>query len=155
GHGEVRQRDAIARPGPARVDPELGPVGVRLDAGALAGAARLQRNAEHALPEALRAPGVVGRELDQRQGRPLHRRSVSPRVPSDRMLSLDDVLAARERIGGRLARTPTFTSRSLGPRVWLKAELFQPTGSFKVRGVLSKLATLSAEERARGVIGIS
>ena len=39
--------------------------------------------------------------------------------------------------------------------MWLKAELFQKTGSFKVRGVLNKLATLSPEERARGVIGIS
>ena len=37
----------------------------------------------------------------------------------------------------------------------LKAELFQRTGSFKIRGVLAKLATLSAEEKARGVIGIS
>ena len=37
----------------------------------------------------------------------------------------------------------------------LKAELFQTTGSFKVRGVLNKLASLSAEEKTRGVIGIS
>jgi threonine dehydratase len=67
----------------------------------------------------------------------------------------DDVLAAAERIRGRVHRTPTFTSRTLGERVWLKAELFQRTGSFKPRGVLNKLASLSAEERARGVIGIS
>ena len=71
------------------------------------------------------------------------------------MITLDDVRAARERIGGRLPRTPLHSSRTLGERVFLKAELFQPTGSFKVRGVLSKLATLTAEERARGVIGIS
>jgi threonine dehydratase len=37
----------------------------------------------------------------------------------------------------------------------LKAELFQRTGSFKPRGVLNKLASLSAEEKQRGVIGIS
>lgn len=37
----------------------------------------------------------------------------------------------------------------------LKAELFQRTGSFKARGVLTKLASLSAEERERGVIGVS
>ncbi|HEY8104026.1 MAG TPA: threonine/serine dehydratase [Gaiellaceae bacterium] len=67
----------------------------------------------------------------------------------------DDVLAAAERIRGRVHRTPTFTSRSLGEQVWLKAELFQKTGSFKARGVMNKLATLTPEERARGVIGIS
>jgi threonine dehydratase len=74
-------------------------------------------------------------------------------------LSLDDVAAAREAIGGRLHRTPVFTSATLGERlgarVYLKAELFQRTGSFKPRGVLTKLASLSPAERARGVIGIS
>jgi threonine dehydratase len=65
------------------------------------------------------------------------------------------VLEAAERIRGRLHRTPTFTSRTLGERVWLKAELFQRTGSFKPRGVLNKLASLGPDERARGVIGIS
>ena len=70
-------------------------------------------------------------------------------------LTRDDVLAAGERIAGRVHRTPTFSSRTLGPRTFLKAELFQKTGSFKVRGVLNKLATLTPEERERGVIGIS
>lgn len=70
-------------------------------------------------------------------------------------LTRDDVLAAAERIAGRVHRTPTFSSRTLGPRTFLKAELFQKTGSFKVRGVLNKLATLAPEERERGVIGIS
>jgi threonine dehydratase len=67
----------------------------------------------------------------------------------------DDVLRAADRIRGRVHRTPTFTSRTLGEAVWLKAELFQKTGSFKVRGVLNKLAALGPEEKARGVIGIS
>ncbi len=71
------------------------------------------------------------------------------------MVTRDDVLAAAERIRGRVHRTPTFSSRTLGRTVWLKAELFQKTGSFKVRGVLNKLASLSAEEKERGVIGIS
>jgi threonine dehydratase len=74
-------------------------------------------------------------------------------------ISLDDVLAARDAIGGRLHRTPTFSSATLseltGARVSLKAELFQRTGSFKARGVLTKLAALTPDERARGVIGIS
>jgi threonine dehydratase len=70
-----------------------------------------------------------------------------------------DVLAARERIAGRLHRTPMLTSRSLSERIgapaFLKAELLQRTGSFKPRGVLNVLATLTPEERERGVIGIS
>jgi threonine dehydratase len=74
-------------------------------------------------------------------------------------VSLDDVRAAREAIGVRLQRTPTFTSRTLseltGASVHLKAELFQRTGSFKPRGVLTSLAALAADEKARGVIGIS
>jgi len=71
------------------------------------------------------------------------------------LITREDVLAAAERIRGRVHRTPTFTSRTLGEGVVLKAELFQKTGSFKVRGVLNKLASLSPEEKAGGVIGIS
>ena len=52
-------------------------------------------------------------------------------------------------------RTPTFTSSTIGDRVWLKAELFQKTGSFKARGVLNKLGSLLRAEKERGVIGIS
>jgi len=70
-------------------------------------------------------------------------------------LTRADVLAAAERIRGRVHRTPTFTSETLGEQVWLKAELFQKTGSFKVRGVLNKLASLTPTERERGVIGVS
>src|SRR5919106_3765655 len=75
------------------------------------------------------------------------------------MISLDDVQRARETIGGRLQRTPTFSSATLsrltGADVHLKAELFQRTGSFKPRGVLNKLASLTDDEKAGGVIGIS
>jgi threonine dehydratase len=75
------------------------------------------------------------------------------------LLSLDDVYAARERIAGRLHRTPLLhsasTSKRVGVPVHFKAELFQRTGAFKPRGVLNKLATLSDEEKARGVISIS
>ena len=70
-------------------------------------------------------------------------------------VSSDDVARAAEVIRGRLQRTPILSSRTLGPQVFLKAELFQRTGSFKPRGVLTKLASLSSEERARGVIAAS
>jgi threonine dehydratase len=72
------------------------------------------------------------------------------------VISRDDVLAAREAIAGRLHRTPTFTSRALsgatGARVLLKAELFQRTGSFKPRGVLTRLASLTPDQREAGVV---
>jgi threonine dehydratase len=70
-------------------------------------------------------------------------------------VTADDVRRAREAIGGRLHRTPVFSSATLGGRIYLKAELFQRTGSFKPRGVLTKLASLTDDERGRGVIGIS
>src|SRR2546423_2066236 len=75
------------------------------------------------------------------------------------LLSLDDVERARERIAGRVHRTPLLSSRTLservGAQVSFKAELFQRTGSFKPRGVLNKLSTLSDDEKRCGVISIS
>jgi threonine dehydratase len=65
----------------------------------------------------------------------------------------DDVLRARETIGDRLPSTPLLASRTIGAR--LKCELFQRTGSFKPRGALNKMSSLSAEEKQRGVIAIS
>jgi threonine dehydratase len=72
-------------------------------------------------------------------------------LPLDR----DDVERAAGVIAGRLHRTPILSCRTLGPDVFLKAELLQRTGSFKPRGVLTKLASLTRAERQRGVIGIS
>jgi threonine dehydratase len=75
------------------------------------------------------------------------------------VIGLDDVYRARERIGDRLHRTPLLRSATLsdqvGADVRFKAELFQRTGSFKPRGVLNKLATLTDEEKGRGLISIS
>jgi threonine dehydratase len=64
----------------------------------------------------------------------------------------DDVERAAGVIRGRLHRTPTLSCRSLGDDVLLKAELFQRTGSFKPRGMLNVLASLTDEERARGIV---
>jgi threonine dehydratase len=62
-------------------------------------------------------------------------------------------------LASSLHRTPLFSSealgRAFGGHALLKAELFQKTGSFKPRGMLAKLASLTAEEKARGVISIS
>lgn len=67
-------------------------------------------------------------------------------------LDRDAIERARELIGGRLHRTPMLSSKSLGPNVYLKAELFQKTGSFKPRGMVNKVASLSEEEKARGIV---
>jgi len=62
-----------------------------------------------------------------------------------------DVEAARERIAGRVLRTPVLQSDALGD-VWLKAELLQKTGSFKARGATNRMLTLTDEEKRRGVV---
>lgn len=59
---------------------------------------------------------------------------------------------AADVIRGRLHRTPTLSCRTLGPDVFLKAELFQRTGSFKPRGMLNKLASLTEDEKSRGIV---
>ena len=71
-------------------------------------------------------------------------------------LTAEDFAAAKERVARHARRTPLLTSRLLSERtgydVRLKAELFQRTGSYKLRGPLNKLAHLSAEQKRRGVI---
>lgn len=75
------------------------------------------------------------------------------------LIGIEDVLAAREAIGGRVHRTPllsaTWLGERLGVRLLLKAESLQKTGSFKVRGVLNALHRLSTEDRRRGVVTLS
>jgi threonine dehydratase len=75
------------------------------------------------------------------------------------VISIDDVERAARTIAGRVHRTGFSRSATLSERlsaeVFLKEELFQRTGSFKVRGALNRIAELSDEERARGVISIS
>ena len=75
------------------------------------------------------------------------------------MVELSDILIARDRIAGRVHRTPLLSARSLGEpagvRLHLKAELLQKTGSFKVRGVLNKLLAMDPAERSRGLVSLS
>ena len=68
------------------------------------------------------------------------------------MIERADIERAADVISGRLHRTPLVSSRSLGAHVFLKAELFQKTGSFKPRGMLNKVASLTEDERARGIV---
>jgi threonine dehydratase len=78
-------------------------------------------------------------------------------IPS--LVQADDVVAAREMLREVISPTPLQYSRVLseqtdGP-VYLKCENLQRTGSFKVRGAYVRIARMSAEERARGVVAAS
>ena len=75
------------------------------------------------------------------------------------MLELDDVLAAEPRVRETSRHTPieythTFSDMT-GATVHLKMENFQRTGSFKIRGATNRIATLSEEEKAAGVVTAS
>lgn len=92
-----------------------------------------------------------------------------------RDLALEEILAAADRIRGRVRRTPVLSSRTAArlvevatgarlasgpvadgvPRVFVKAEHLQLTGSFKPRGAINRVLGLSADERARGLIAVS
>lgn len=74
-------------------------------------------------------------------------------------LTFDDVRVAHERIQRRILRSPTVPcealSKRLGTEIWLKLENLQAISSFKERGAANKLALLTEDERARGVIAVS
>ncbi|HEU0122921.1 MAG TPA: threonine ammonia-lyase [Bryobacteraceae bacterium] len=75
------------------------------------------------------------------------------------MLSLADVEAAAERIRSEIYQSPLVHSKSLsalsGNEVYLKLDNLQMTGSFKERGALNRILTLTEEEKARGVVAAS
>jgi len=75
------------------------------------------------------------------------------------MITLQDVLAARDRIRGSVAITPCPLSEPFseicGAQVHFKLENLQRTGSFKERGAANKFALLTPEERKRGVVAAS
>ncbi len=74
-------------------------------------------------------------------------------------IGLDDVRAARERIGRHARRTPMIAagqlSRRVGARTVLKTENLQYTGSFKVRGAFNRISQLNETERGAGVVAAS
>lgn len=71
------------------------------------------------------------------------------------ILSLADVIRARQRLAGRVTHTPLVESASLSLRagvpVFMKLEIVQPTGSFKVRGATNTLADMVSEGVTRVV----
>ena len=76
-----------------------------------------------------------------------------------RIPTFDDVLAAKALLAGLLPATPAWSypvlNEAVGATIWIKHENVQPVGAFKVRGGLNRLASLSTEQRARGVIAAS
>ncbi len=75
------------------------------------------------------------------------------------MVSIEAIRRARERVAPHIRRTPLWRSETLGRlagcEVYLKCELFQKTGSFKPRGMLNKLFSLTDAQRRAGVITFS
>jgi threonine dehydratase len=75
------------------------------------------------------------------------------------LTTLDGARVAAERIGDRVVRTPTTPARvlsdRLGARVWLKRELEQRTGSFKVRGSFNAALSMSPEALSAGLLAFS
>lgn len=73
--------------------------------------------------------------------------------------TLADIRAAADQIAGVVIRTPFLPAPRLsaftGADIWVKYENLQATSSFKERGALTKLLSLTAEERARGVVTMS
>lgn len=80
-------------------------------------------------------------------------------MESVQLTTVQDLRAAQSRIAELVHRTHQARSQYLSTisaaRVSLKLELFQKTGSFKVRGVLNTLSQLTSTERARGVVSMS
>ncbi|WP_062551677.1 threonine ammonia-lyase [Peptoniphilus phoceensis] len=70
-------------------------------------------------------------------------------------MDVKEVYAAKERLEGHIKKTPVVYAPNLGDDIYLKVEVLQDTGSFKLRGAYNKIATLSDEEAERGVVACS
>jgi threonine dehydratase len=77
------------------------------------------------------------------------------RTRSTTIVSLADIYEARSRLEGITVRTPLIPLEYDGRTLYLKPENLQPIGAFKLRGAYNKIASLTDDERARGVITYS
>jgi threonine dehydratase len=84
------------------------------------------------------------------------------REPADRLVTLDDIRRAAAGLAGITVRTPLLPFGRPAPddprghpRTWLKPELLQPIGAFKLRGAWTALSSLGPDERRRGVVAHS
>jgi threonine dehydratase len=69
--------------------------------------------------------------------------------------SRDGVLRAMDKVAAILPPTPLLPLEVDGRTIWCKAEMLQPIGSFKIRGAWHRLSDMTADEHARGVLGVS
>jgi threonine dehydratase len=67
----------------------------------------------------------------------------------------EGVQRAMAKIAAILPKTPLLPVEVDGVTIWCKAEMLQPIGAFKIRGAWHRLSDLNAQERARGVVGVS
>src|SRR5580700_2896616 len=76
---------------------------------------------------------------------------------TDRAISLDSILAARQRVYQAAVRTPLVRLYydDAPAEIYLKLESFQPIGSFKLRGAYNAISLLSPEDSAKGVWTVS
>jgi threonine dehydratase len=68
--------------------------------------------------------------------------------------TMGEVHTARERLQGVAVRTPLLQLHG-SESIWIKPEVLQPVGSFKMRGIYNAVAALDPEERAKGVSTVS
>ena len=74
------------------------------------------------------------------------------------MISLEDIKTAQNKISPYIFKTPLIRSNSLSNdkrEVILKLESMQITGSFKLRGAINKLLSLSENQKSKGVVAVS
>ena len=75
------------------------------------------------------------------------------------MINITDIQKAYSNISINIHRTPistsTYLSQKFNSKIFFKQELFQKTGSFKIRGVLNKLSSLSSDQLKKGIISLS
>ena len=75
------------------------------------------------------------------------------------MINIADIKKAYSNISSNIHRTPistsTYLSQKFNSNFFFKQELFQKTGSFKIRGVLNKLSSLTSDQLQNGVISLS
>ena len=74
---------------------------------------------------------------------------------ADKTPTHEGVQRAMAKIAAILPKTPLLPLEVDGVTIWCKAEMLQPIGAFKIRGAWHRLSDLNAEERARGVVGVS
>lgn len=86
-------------------------------------------------------------------------RTIQMNANSNEIIKLDEIIKAAERIKPYIKRTPTLRddilSRRFASNFYLKYELLQNTGAFKVRGAFNKLLMLGDEEKKRGIVAVS